>query len=277
MLCVVVVFVLPMVNPMAPLPWGKHVCRSWQKQLCGLQAPTEKLCHPVAQLCWTPWRPEEALDWDGLNSAAMVFAIEDFEWPEALALAREYETRSEHLTTRVFAAKDGRRTVADTGALLTVVASALLDRDILCEVVSDGAGVEVDETKLWIRGACPKRSSATLASLKRLGGPHIDLPADGMVDPKTLANTRTRETPCWPKVYHFAKLMEMETSDDATKLQRTFGPVFVHCAGSRFTSGSRHRPTAALLAGRHVFAEKVTKSKRRYLDRSLPILLFPHN
>ena len=236
------------------LPWGKKACKIWRKEVDG-RSQTQKMqvgqtfsCHPLAQLRWTDWSLPDGVvppwglgtwHFDVLNSAGVCFAVRDLDvWNRAFQLAKCHEDDDVVLTTRVVRGQAGPPLVASPCDLIPVAASALLDRDVECQVVDESPGVEIDRTKLWIGG-----------TKKRQTHIRIHPPENAMIDPRACQNSRIFEAPVWPKVYHFAKLLDSGAFDHPDAFQARFGAVTTHPWDlSRFTIGSRHRATAALLA-----------------------------
>ena len=234
---------------MAPLPWGKRPCQDYLKALREqTPAPLDDdlvECHPLRHLRWTAGVSEEnedssplppQLDFDARNSACHAAAAAGVDWTAVLRRARAYRCGAP--VPVIDCTSDWR--VAEAESLEVTIACACLDRRVAARR-GDGAGVALD-----LERAAPLLSRAGVWAPEVAADPFLD-GARTLVRPERLASTRDLEAPVWPKVLHFAEVLE--NLPDAAARQR-FGDVPVRrLASGVWAAGSRHRVAAARLCG----------------------------
>jgi len=275
---------------MGPLPWGKRPCRDYVRSVRAQS--TRRLAdgvievHPLAHLRWTlppdgvSARGDSAppptglygdgadggaparVDFDAVNSAAHVFAAEGVRWQRVFALARAIEAGEGGGVVDAVTIGD-QWFPANARALEVVAAHACLDRRVRVRRVEVGSPVRLDPVRAYplLRRAGIERAAEPAAARPFDGGGGGGGPLRAR--PAEIASTRDLVAPVWPKVYHFATLMDALAPSDRDL--RFPGPVPLRRLGSRnavkgpWATGSRHRPTAALLTGQ-TFAARIVSA-----------------
>lgn len=227
----------------SPLPWGKKPCKDWLHRVKnrGLEVRGARLVGHPLHLRWAavPGVVGEPFDLNVANSATLAYALV-CDWRAAFDLAHDLDTPQ---PVRAFWSDGAWQ--ADAADLELVVAHALRDLDVLVEPAPSGHGADLDATKCY---AFYKRRS--LASPLSVAKPEQQ---PDFVDPANVMCSRDLEACVWPKCYHFAQ--RMSTDFDS------FGLVplrWIPEAG-RWSVGNRHRPMAAMLAGRSFQARYVRR------------------
>ena len=210
-----------------------------------------------------------------VNSAARALAL-PVDWQRTQRLALELasgQQQAEVLVVRRVAATGDWAVAAPY--LELVIAHALLDRpvavavDPVSETIDDAP--RLDAAKLH---AVHRRAGSEAEPVARRGADASEgwarvVVDDGggesflVLDPEPLMSSRDLESPCWPKCHHLACKMSAAAASHHER-RRVFGDVPVRWVASagRWTSGSRHRPMAALLSGTPLVAIPASGSVR---------------
>lgn len=270
--------------------WGKKQAGAWERDLELKESkitPGGIICHPCAHLAWStniPTDPAQhellnvgelseppgVVDFKRLNSVQRTVALH-VDWNHVMQLAMDLPTDaaagrinvvSWSSTTDSADPCSRQLQVADTVSIELALAHALLDRSVQANVVAEieeETAVCFDLSKLPPSNGGVPRSDSRSSSIQgwtpamREGWTEMEEHGKvviGMLDPTVVAHSRDNETPCWPKVWRFAKRMRAQQLHAWTG-PSGFGEVPLKWDASlhRWVAGNRHRLLAALLAG----------------------------
>ena len=249
-------------RPASSLPWDKPSALAWEQRADTFRSTRHKgssssssssssnafLAHPVSSLQWASFEDEECnleddecRSWRFVNSAQRAVCL-PVDWDSVYSAAAQLEVDDSPITVGVVrGAAMSMPLCADIESLQWTLAAALVDRPVLAEEL-------------------PFASAATAGVV--CSRPEPLAPADGLsfdsmrrsrvgaelsADASVISLRRDTMPLCWPKAFHFAKMLRQ----DGEEARRSLGaiPVNWHVETCHWEAKHRHRVLAGLLAG----------------------------
>ena len=235
-----------------PLAWDKPTALAWENRADMMASAGRRrlgssfVAHPVSSIQWATFdgdeEDERPRSWRFVNSAQRAIAL-PMDWPSvfdaAMAMERVHSMPDEVVVDVVRGTHAGAMpAVATQASLERALAAALVGRPVLAREVEGPTGV-----------CCTSPEPLVPTEGLRLGSMHRSrVGAELRMDPAVVSLSRSTMPLCWPKAFHFAKMLRHD-GDAAFDERLGAIPVCWDVVRGRWMAQHRHRVLGGLLAG----------------------------
>ena len=234
------------------LPWDKPAAVPWEAHADSLASTSnhaqhgQYLAHPASSLRWATFDEDEdgtIRSWRFVNSAQRAVSL-PVDWYSVFQAALRLESDASTNPVSVGVVSDRRGSsmpaLATLADLEKALAAALVCRPVLATEISHARGVR-----------CPRPPPLEPPEGLRLGQlQRTRVGASLFADASVVSLSRDTMPLCWPKAFHFAKMLHYGDEDASRRLGSI--PVAWGIDARRWEAQHRHRVLGGLLAAKDV-------------------------